>query len=122
MSEGATSTEGINELTSKEIIEAMSHEDKEALKGWYWYDWANQSYALTVMTVIVPALLASLYNTATGTQGGAGFFAFVYGIAMAIVALTVPAMGVIADRMPIKKNMLYWYTVCLLYTSDAADE
>ena len=28
MSEGATSTEGINELTSKEIIEAMSHEDK----------------------------------------------------------------------------------------------
>ena len=111
MSEGATSTEGINELTSKEIIEAMSHEDKEALKGWYWYDWANQSYALTVMTVIVPALLASLYNTATGTQGGAGFFAFVYGIAMAIVALTVPAMGVIADRMPIKKNMLYWYTV-----------
>ena len=48
----------------------MSDEEKSALKGWYWYDWGNQAYALTVMTVIVPALMANLYNKATGTQGG----------------------------------------------------
>ena len=116
LSSGMTETmlsndEKFADMTSKQIIDSMSDEDQDALRGWYWYDWANQAYALTVMTVIVPALMASLYNTATGTQGGAGFFALVYGIAMAIVAVTVPALGVIADRMPIKKKMLYWYTV-----------
>tara|TARA_Y100001980_G_C14556414_1_gene347825 strand:+ start:3831 stop:5828 length:1998 start_codon:yes stop_codon:yes gene_type:complete len=100
-----------NDLSVKEIIQNMPDEEKDALQGWYWYDWANQAYALTVMTVIVPALMANLYNKATGTQGGAGFFALVYGFAMLIVAVTVPALGVIADRMPIKKKMLYWYTL-----------
>ena len=97
--------------SAKDLIDAMSDEDKSALKGWYWYDWANQAYALTVMTVIVPALMANLYNKATGTQGGAGFFALIYGLAMLVVAVTAPALGVIADRMPIKKKLLFWYTV-----------
>ena len=95
----------------KEIIENMKPEEKDALQGWYWYDWANQAYALTVMTVIAPLLIASLYNTATGTQGGAGFYSLVYGFSMLIVALTVPALGVIADRIPVKKSILFWYTV-----------
>ena len=99
------------ELSAKELIDSMSDVDKEGLKGWYWYDWANQAYALTVMTVIVPALMANLYNTATGTQSGDGFYALIYGMAMAIVALTAPALGVIADRIPVKKGMLFWYTV-----------
>ena len=99
------------EASAKELIDSMSDDEKTALKGWYWYDWANQAYALTVMTVIVPALMANLYNKATGTQGGAGFFALVYGFAMLIVAVTAPALGVIADRMPIKKKLLFWYTV-----------
>ena len=73
--------------SAKDLIDAMSDDDKSALKGWYWYDWANQAYALTVMTVIVPALMANLYNKATGTQGGAGFFALVYGLAMLVVSL-----------------------------------
>ena len=100
-----------SEMTAKELIEGMTPAEQDALKGWYWYDWANQAYALTVMTVIVPALMANLYNTATGTQGGAGFYALIYGIAMLIVAVTAPALGVIADRMPIKKKLLFWYTL-----------
>jgi UMF1 family MFS transporter len=99
------------ELSAKELIDSMSDVDKEGLKGWYWYDWANQAYALTVMTVIVPALMANLYNTATGTQSGDGFYALIYGMAMLIVAVTAPALGVIADRIPVKKGMLFWYTV-----------
>ena len=73
-------------LSAKQTIDAMSDDEKTALKGWYWYDWGNQAYALTVKTVIVPALMANLYNKATGTQGGAGFFALIYGLAMLVVA------------------------------------
>ncbi|MDE0869761.1 MAG: MFS transporter [Candidatus Poseidoniaceae archaeon] len=92
-------------------IKAMPDADKKALKGWYWYDWANQAYALTVMTVIAPALMASLYNKATGTQSGDAFYAFILTGSMLLVVLTAPALGVIADRMPIKKKLLKWYTV-----------
>ena len=60
MSEMATT----NDMkTTKEIMSSMSEDDKKALKGWYFFDWANQAYALTVMTVIAPALMACLLYT-----------------------------------------------------------
>ncbi len=92
-------------------VEGLSEDDKKAWSGWYFFDWANQAYALTVMTVIAPALMASLYNKATGTQTGDSFYAMVLTLSMFFVILTAPALGVIADRMPIKKKLLKWYTV-----------
>ncbi len=115
MSEMATTSDM---KTTKEIMSSMSDDDKKSLKGWYFYDWANQAYALTVMTVIAPALMAALYNTATGTQAGDTFYAFVLTVSMFFVILTAPALGVIADRMPIKKKLLKWYTAAgILFTA-----
>ena len=112
MSDNASASE-INTETvlGKQNLADMNDEDKKALKGWYFFDWANQAYALTVMTVIAPALMASLYNLATGTQSGDAFYAYVLTFSMIFVVLTAPALGVIADRMPIKKKLLKWYTV-----------
>jgi MFS-type transporter involved in bile tolerance (Atg22 family) len=63
------------------------------------------------MTVIAPALMAALYNTATGTQSGDTFYAWVLTFSMLFVVVTAPALGVIADQMPIKKKLLKWYTI-----------
>ena len=101
----------IESSSAKEIINSMSDDKKKALKSWYFYDWANQAYALTVMTVIAPALMAALYNTATGTQSGDSFYAWVLTFSMLFVVVTAPALGVIADKMPIKKKLLKWYTI-----------
>jgi len=99
-------------------LKAMPEADKKALQGWYWYDWGNQAYALTVMTVIAPALMASLYNLATGTQSGDTFYAYILTASMLLVVVTAPALGVIADRMPIKKKLLKWYTfVGVIFTA-----
>ena len=112
MSDNASASEINTEaVLGKQNLADMNDEDKKALKGWYFFDWANQAYALTVMTVIAPALMASLYNLATGTQSGDSFYAFVLTFSMIFVVLTAPALGVIADRMPIKKKLLKWYTV-----------
>ena len=92
-------------------VEGLSEGERNAWKGWYFFDWANQAYALTVMTVIAPALMSNLYNKATGTQTGDSFYAFVLTFSMIFVVLTAPALGVIADRIPIKKKLLKWYTV-----------
>ncbi len=106
------------EISAKEIINSMSDDKKKSLKSWYFYDWANQAYALTVMTVIAPALMASLYNTATGTQSGDSFYAWILTFSMIFVVITAPALGVIADKMPIKKKLLKWYTIVgILFTA-----
>ncbi len=119
MSEMATTTgDEFAGLSAKETINAMGEDKKKALKSWYFFDWANQAYALTVMTVIAPALMAALYNTATGTQSGDTFYAWVLTISMIFVVVTAPALGVIADKMPVKKKLLKWYTlVGILFTA-----
>ena len=110
MSEVGTAT--ASETFSVDVaMKNMSDTDKKSLKSWYFFDWANQAYALTVMTVIAPALMASLYNKATGTQTGDSFYATVLTLSMIFVVATAPALGVIADRMPVKKKLLKWYTV-----------
>ncbi|MCS5533191.1 MAG: hypothetical protein NZ736_02905, partial [Candidatus Poseidoniaceae archaeon] len=111
MAVGESKANSADGMSAKELIDAMSVDDKKALKGWYFFDWANQAYALTVMTVIAPALMASLYNKATGTQSGDAFYAYVLTFSMIFVVITAPALGVIADRFPIKKKLLKWYTI-----------
>ena len=97
MTEVATATDDeFAGLSAKQTINAMSEDKKKSLKSWYFFDWANQAYALTVMTVIAPALMAALYNTATGTQSGDTFYAWVLTISMIFVVVTAPALGVIA--------------------------
>ena len=115
MSEMATSEDM---RTTKEIMKSQSDDDKKSLKSWYFFDWANQAYALTVMTVIAPQLMAALYNTATGTQSGDAFYAWILTISMIFVVVTAPALGAIADKMPIKKKLLKWYTlVGIIFTA-----
>ncbi len=115
MSEMATSEDM---RTTKEIMTSLSDDDKKSLKSWYFFDWANQAYALTVMTVIAPQLMAALYNTATGTQSGDAFYAWILTISMIFVVVTAPALGAIADKMPIKKKLLKWYTlVGIIFTA-----
>ena len=72
------------------------------------FDWANQAYALTVMTVIAPALMAAL--SATGTQSGDTFYAWVLTISMIFVVVN---LGVIADKMPLLKWYSCWYPLAL---------
>ena len=111
MATSESKVNGSTGLSAKELIGAMSDDDKKALKGWYFFDWANQAYALTVMTVIAPQVMSGLYNYATGTQTGDAFYAKVLTISMLFIVVTAPALGVIADKMPIKKKLLKWYTV-----------
>ena len=49
--------------TAKDIMSSMSDDDQKAIKGWYFFDWANQAYALTVMTVIAPAPVSYTHLT-----------------------------------------------------------
>ncbi|MDG1540840.1 MAG: MFS transporter [Candidatus Thalassarchaeaceae archaeon] len=107
-------------------IEGMGDEENRALRSWYWYDWANQAFALTVLTVLVPQLLSSMFELSTGGGTEVGslkitgdtFYAIILGSASLFVAIVSPVLGAIADRMPIKKKILWVYTVIgVLFTA-----
>ena len=107
-------------------IEGMGVEENKALRSWYWYDWANQAFALTVLTVLVPQLLSSMFELSTGGGTEVGslkitgdtFYAIILGSASLFVAIVSPVLGAIADRMPIKKKILWVYTVVgVLFTA-----
>tara|TARA_B100001245_G_scaffold51497_1_gene34279 strand:- start:3 stop:1835 length:1833 start_codon:yes stop_codon:yes gene_type:complete len=107
-----------HELVRK-IIDEMDPDSKKALNSWYWYDWANQAFALTVITVVVPALLSNMFELATGGGAEYGsmkitgdtFYAVVLASSSIFVAIISPFLGAIADRMPIKKKILWIYTL-----------
>ena len=119
MTESAHVDNDSMELTAKQLISSMPEEDQKSLRSWYFFDFANQAFALTVLSVVVPALIASLFDSSTGggmdflggTLKGDSFYSIVLAISMFIVAITSPAIGVIADKSPIKKKLLYWYTL-----------
>ena len=114
-----------NSETVNRLLDEMDPVDKKSLQGWYWFDWANQAFALTVITVVVPTLLSNMFNLANGgsadyagmTFTGDSFYAVVLGISSIFVAIVSPILGAIADRMPIKKKILRVYTVVgILFT------
>ena len=114
-----------NSETVDRLLDEMDPVDKKSLQGWYWFDWANQAFALTVITVVVPTLLSNMFNLANGgsadyagmTFTGDSFYAVVLGISSVFVAIVSPVLGAIADRMPIKKKILRVYTVVgILFT------
>ena len=37
-------------------LKAMPEDQQRALKGWYWYDFANQAFALTILAAVLPGL------------------------------------------------------------------
>ena len=107
------------------LLREMDPDSKKALQGWYWFDWANQAFALTVITVVVPTLLSNMFNLANGgsadyagmTFTGDSFYAVVLGVSSVFVAIVSPILGAIADRMPIKKRILKIYTIVgILFT------
>ncbi len=91
----------------------------KSLQGWYWFDWANQAYALSALVVILPVMIPQIFNSLTGgeavilglTLTGTSFYAFLIGFGSILVAIISPVVGVIADKYPIKKKLLWWYTL-----------
>ncbi len=100
-------------------IDGMSKDRNRALKSWYWYDWANQAFALTVGTVLGGQLITAYFNLATGGSSeilglnvtGSSFYAAVLGLSMVFVAISSPILGAIADRIAIKKKIVWIYTL-----------
>ena len=91
---------------------------RRAVHGWCMYDWANSAFATSIGTAILPVYFVVLFKNAFGqsttflgfTFTGSSMWSLGVAASAAIVALSSPILGMIADRSQIKRTMLQIYT------------
>ena len=108
--EGHMTPASIGELTAKQ---------RRVIRAWCMYDWANSAFATSGTVAIFPFYFVFLFNDALGESAsfmgiaftGSSMWSLGVAISTAIVAVSSPILGVIADRVPIKKALLWSYTI-----------
>jgi len=78
--------------------------------SWCLFDFANSSYSAVIAAVIFPVYYA---NVIVGNETGLGdlWWGRAIALSMAVVALTSPLLGGIADYAKIRKRLLFLYTL-----------
>ena len=85
---------------------------RNSIVGWYLYDWANQSYILTVATAVLPAYFAGAVVPAGGWRGlgpefsASALWGYAVSLSAAITFVTAPVLGAAADHLGAKKRFL----------------
>ena len=83
------------------------------------YDWANSGFATSGLAAFFPIYFVVLFKDALGesislwgiTLTGSSTWSIGLAASTVVVALSSPILGVIADRIPIKKTLLWIYTI-----------
>ena len=94
-------------------------QQRKVIRAWCMYDWANSGYATSGGAAIFPVYFVFLFKGALGesvsflgfTFTGSSTWSLAIAFATALVALSSPVLGVIADRVAIKKALLWVYTI-----------
>jgi MFS-type transporter involved in bile tolerance (Atg22 family) len=77
--------------------------------GWVMYDWANSSFATTVMAGFFPVFFKSYWSAGADVNQSTAMLGFANSIASAVVALLAPILGAISDQSSGKKKMLIFF-------------
>ena len=91
---------------------------RRAIRGWCMYDWANSAFATSGLVAIFPVYFVFLFRESLGssvsllgiTFTGSSVWGLAVAVSTAIVVVSSPALGVLSDRMPIKRLLLWTYT------------
>jgi UMF1 family MFS transporter len=80
---------------------------EKSIRAWCMYDWANSAFAATVMAAMYPPFFRSLAVAAGVPEHTAtAYWGYTASLALAIVALSAPVLGAIADHRGLRKRSL----------------
>ena len=93
--------------------------NKRAILGWCFYDWANSAFATSGTVAIIPVYFVLLFQQEFGQQTeilglnvtASSVWSLLIALSAMAVALTSPVLGVIADRLVIRKALVTVYTL-----------
>lgn len=74
--------------------------------AWAFYDWANSAFALSVLAVLFPLVLGNYWSAADGGAAVTARLGWVTFAASAIVCVSAPFFGAIADAGGYRKRFL----------------
>ena len=103
----------------KPKISDLTNDQKRSITAWCMYDWANSGFATSGLAAFFPIYFVVLFKDALGestslwgiTLTGSSSWSIALAASTVVVALSSPILGVIADRIPIKKTLLWIYTI-----------
>lgn len=103
---------------SRVAIADLSVAARRAIRGWCMYDWANSAFATSGLVAIFPVYFVFLFRESLGssvsflgiTFTGSSVWGLAVAVSTAIVLVSSPALGVLSDRIPIKRLLLWTYT------------
>ena len=110
--------ESAHQTTRQTRLRDLPEEDRRVIRAWCMYDWANSAFATSGVAAIFPVYFVFLFKEALGdsatilgiTFTSSSTWSLGVAISTAIVALSSPVLGIISDRVPIKKTLLWIYT------------
>lgn len=79
--------------------------------GWAMYDWANSSFATTVMAGFFPLFFKQFWNAGVPATQSTFRLGVANGVASLVVALLAPLVGAIADKGSARVRLLALFTV-----------
>ncbi len=113
----AESSPGKIQTTARAIVQNNSREQV----GWYFYDWANSAFSVTVGAVFLGPYVSNLTVLAAGPDGLARFlgipvapyslFAYCITISVILQVLLLPILGAIADYSNLRKKLMQVFAV-----------
>lgn len=80
--------------------------DRPQLRAWALYDWANSAFFTTIVTAVFPVFFKTAAARGLPEAMATARFALASAVSVALVALLSPPLGLLADRLPIKKRLL----------------
>ena len=88
---------------------------RRIIRAWCMYDWANSAFATSV-AAIVPVYFVFLFKESVGEGGtflavftGSSMWSLGVALSTGFVAFSSPVIGVIADRVPLRRVLLATY-------------
>jgi UMF1 family MFS transporter len=80
--------------------------------SWTLYDWANSSYATTIMAGFFPIFFKKYWSEGVDASVSTARLGIVISISSLIIAIASPTLGTLSDRMGNKKSFLFFF--CLI--------
>ena len=86
----------------------MFKKNKEII-SWSLYDWANSTFATTVMAGFFPIFFKQYWSTASDVTLSTWYLGLANSVASIMVASLAPFLGAIADKASVKKKLLIFF-------------
>jgi UMF1 family MFS transporter len=75
-------------------------------RAWAWYDWANSAYFTVVITAVFPAFYGTYASAGLDPAQATARFSAITTMSVALIAISAPLLGAIADYTGLKKRLL----------------